>query len=237
MKLKLFILYSIIVAFSSLGIFSCKQKDSKPSPQKSEIDTTTVKEREIEFFPSTKIGSQIWMIDNLSTEVFSNGDSILEVKTKQEWRDAIKNKIPAWCFASDYKGDSIKIGKIYNFFAVSDERTIAPYGWRVASNKDWSKMVNTINNTPENITNINSDLFWQHLPPVIDNTDFKDLKGGYIYKTGKFYSVNKNSFYWTSDYRITTNAFNKSMWFDYGGILRTPNYEEFGFYIRCLMDY
>ena len=44
-----------------------------------------------------KIGTQIWMSENLNVDCFSNGDSIPEAKTKDEWAAAGSNKQPTWC--------------------------------------------------------------------------------------------------------------------------------------------
>ena len=49
-------------------------------------------------FEGVKIGNQLWMKENLNVDKFQNGDAIPEVKTKEEWEKAWKNKLPAFCY-------------------------------------------------------------------------------------------------------------------------------------------
>ena len=87
-----------------------------------------------------KFGNQIWMRDNLNVEVFSNGDTILEAQSQEEWNLAGANKTPAWCsYNSDSKNDTI-YGKLYNWYAVNDSRKLAPKGWHVPSENETMKL-------------------------------------------------------------------------------------------------
>jgi uncharacterized protein (TIGR02145 family) len=89
---------------------------------------------------SVIIGKQIWMANNLKIETFRNGDSIFFAKGIEEWTEAGKNKIPAWCYPN-FNNSNNNGGKLYNYFAVQDIRNIAPYGWRVASIYDYNNTV------------------------------------------------------------------------------------------------
>ena len=80
------------------------------------------------------------MRDNLNVEVFSNGDTILEAQSQEEWNLAGANKTPAWCsYNSDSKNDTI-YGKLYNWYAVNDSRKLAPKGWHVPSENETMKL-------------------------------------------------------------------------------------------------
>ena len=88
------------------------------------------------------IGTQVWMTNNLNVATFRNGDAIPEAKTDEEWRNAGENQQPAWCY---YKNDPVngaKYGKLYNWYAVNDNRGIAPQGWHVSSYEEWSVLEN-----------------------------------------------------------------------------------------------
>ena len=87
-----------------------------------------------------KIGTQIWMSENLNVDCFSNGDPIPEAKTKDEWAAAGSNKQPAWCL---YK-NSLFLGKLYNYYALSDIRRIEPEGWRLSTRNDWESLFSFI---------------------------------------------------------------------------------------------
>jgi uncharacterized protein (TIGR02145 family) len=77
------------------------------------------------------IGKQTWMKENLNVSFFRNGDPIPEAKTNEEWIAAGTQGNPAWChYGNDPKNDE-KYGKLYNWYAVSDPRGLAPVGWKI----------------------------------------------------------------------------------------------------------
>lgn len=83
------------------------------------------------------IGKQEWMADNLDVTTFRNGDKIPEAKTYEEWTRAAREKKPAWCYMWNNPSTG-KQGKLYNWYAVSDPRGLAPLGWRVSTSSDWN---------------------------------------------------------------------------------------------------
>lgn len=87
-----------------------------------------------------KIDSQIWMNQNLNVNVFRNGDPIPEAKTNEEWEKAAKNKQPAWCYYKNDSKNGTKYGKLYNWYAVNDKRGLAPAGWHIPTNAEWTKL-------------------------------------------------------------------------------------------------
>jgi uncharacterized protein (TIGR02145 family) len=86
---------------------------------------------------SVVIGTQTWTSENLNVSTFQNGDPIPEVRTTEEWKKAGENKQPAWCYYDNDPKNGEKYGKLYNWYAVSDPRGIAPYGWHIPSEEDW----------------------------------------------------------------------------------------------------
>jgi uncharacterized protein (TIGR02145 family) len=88
-----------------------------------------------------KIGNQIWMQKNFDKSIFRNGEVIKEIKSKEDWLKAGYREEPAWCYYN-FDVKNAKLGKLYNYYAVSDPRNIAPLGWRVPSYQDYYSLVN-----------------------------------------------------------------------------------------------
>ena len=86
------------------------------------------------------IGKQIWMAKNLDVMYFRNGDPIPEVNDNNEWQLAFNKKAPAWCYFNYKSSNGVKLGKLYNWFAVNDKRGLAPEGWKIPTTKDWMKL-------------------------------------------------------------------------------------------------
>jgi len=85
-----------------------------------------------------KIGSQIWATKNLDVSFFRNGDPIPLAKTQAEWEAAGKSGKPAWCYYGGNADMGDKYGKLYNWFAVNDVRGIAPKGWHIPTDSEWT---------------------------------------------------------------------------------------------------
>ena len=88
-----------------------------------------------------KIGNQVWSQKNLDKTAFRNGEVIPEIKSKENWLKTGYREEPAWCYY-DFDAKNANLGKLYNYYAVSDVRNIAPIGWRVPSFHDYYNLVN-----------------------------------------------------------------------------------------------
>jgi uncharacterized protein (TIGR02145 family) len=97
-------------------------------------------------FKSVKIGTQTWMTENLNVERFRNGDLISQAKTNEEWERAGKNKQPAWCYYDNDPKNGAKYGKLYNWYAVNDPRGLAPAGWQLPSDAEWTTLGDQLGN-------------------------------------------------------------------------------------------
>lgn len=92
-------------------------------------------------FETVKIGSTIWMQNNLNVDRFRNGDLIPEAKSEYEWEKAGKDGTPAWCYYNNFNSKfGEKYGKLYNWHAVADSRGLAPLGWHISTEEDWAKL-------------------------------------------------------------------------------------------------
>jgi hypothetical protein len=111
----------IAIVFYSIFMTSCNNTNSS----KGEIAQNTNS--------TIKIGSQIWASQNLEVITFRNGDNIPEAKTDEEWRTAEKEKKAVWCYYNNESENGKKYGKLYNWYAVSDSRGLAPKCYHVPS--------------------------------------------------------------------------------------------------------
>ena len=84
------------------------------------------------------IGTQVWTTINLNVATFRNGDAIPQAKTDEEWEAAGENKQPAWCYYENNTANGTKYGKLYNWYAVNDYRGLAPAGWHVPTDEEWT---------------------------------------------------------------------------------------------------
>ena len=90
------------------------------------------------FGQTVTIGTQTWTTKNLNLATFRNGDAIPQAKTDEEWEAAGENKQPAWCYYENNTANGTKYGKLYNWYAVVDARGLAPGGWHVPTDEEWT---------------------------------------------------------------------------------------------------
>jgi uncharacterized protein (TIGR02145 family) len=92
-------------------------------------------------YKTIKIGNQTWMAENLRVTHYRNGDSIPLVNDYNNW---INLKLGSQC-PYDYSTsfDTIaKYGRYYNWFAMMDNRNLAPRGWHIPTIQEWGDLEN-----------------------------------------------------------------------------------------------
>ena len=131
------------------------------------------------------IDNQTWIAQNLSVNHFSNGVEILKTHDIKEWKKAIADKKPAWCY---YKFDNTNrvYGKLYNFFAIHPTKTnnyLAPDGWRIPTSEDWKHLKSKLEK--DNTLKINF------------SKEARVLYSGELYDS-QFNGLNERSVWWSS---------------------------------------
>ena len=168
-----------------------------------------------------KIGNQLWTVDNLKTTRYNNGDSIINVTDNENW-----NVINSGAYRNyfDNKKFVKKYGRLYNWFAVTDKRGLAPEGWRIPNKDDWNFMQN-IKMPDDNNLSIGSKLKEKAFVPA----GYCDVKGGFanIFNTG----------YWW----LSTSNDEKTAWYTYlfyykSSVNLTTCDKHHGFSVRCVKD-
>lgn len=92
------------------------------------------------FYISVRIGTQQWMTQNLNVFTFSNGDTLPQALSLEEWENAYTHKKAMWCYPNFDTTSTNKSSKLYNWYAIKDERGLAPNGWHISTEEDWNKL-------------------------------------------------------------------------------------------------
>lgn len=94
-------------------------------------------------YSAVKIGTQVWMAENLRTSKYRAGEIIdnvtvaVNIPEQSGWAYL---KTGAWCDYDNNAENDAKYGKLYNWYAVNDLRQIAPAGWHVATDAEWTTL-------------------------------------------------------------------------------------------------
>jgi hypothetical protein len=57
---------------------------------------------------------------------------------------AAENETPAWCYYNNDPSNGAVYGKLYNWFALKDSRGLAPLGWHLPSDQEWTLLINAL---------------------------------------------------------------------------------------------
>lgn len=198
---------------------------------------------ESEKTPDIKIGNQVWMSANLKVSNFRNGDQIPILGLTEEWIKASKEKKPACCFYLNDEENIDKFGLLYNWYAISDPRGLAPNGYHVPSDKEWKTLIASLEdkNAVGNQLKSNRNE-WKENGSGNNNTGFSALPAGWRKEGGGFRHLGEMSFWWTStqDENTTTqnppSAYFRRLNFYDQNIIRDMNDCGAGYSVRCLKD-
>jgi uncharacterized protein (TIGR02145 family) len=95
-------------------------------------------------YKTVVIGTQTWMAENLNVSTFRNGDTIPEVKSKEEWEKAGDEGKPAWCYYDNDTANGRIYGKLYNWYVVIDKRGLALAGFHIPTDAEWTILENNL---------------------------------------------------------------------------------------------
>jgi uncharacterized protein (TIGR02145 family) len=69
-----------------------------------------------------------WQTKYATTTTYRNGDPIPQVTDDAQWASLTTG---AWCWYNNDSANEATYGKLYNWYAATDPRGLAPYGYRI----------------------------------------------------------------------------------------------------------
>lgn len=221
---KTILTFSIIagagILLSSRGGNVTKESSSTNDPSSNEVT----------------IGSQVWMTKNLDVATFRNGDPIPQAKTDEEWEKAGKNKQPAWCYYENDPANGAKYGKLYNWYAVNDSRGLAPVGYHIPSDEEWTILTDYLGGKNLAATKMKSTSGWKGDGNGTNSSGFSGLPGGFRLDYGPFNSIGLYGSWWSSSESYTYDAWFRYLFYSGGFVNRGSDSKEKGLSVRCLRD-
>jgi uncharacterized protein (TIGR02145 family) len=190
-------------------------------------------------YKTVQIGNQLWMAENLNVSHFRNGDPIPHVKTDEEWERAGDNKQPAWCYYDNDPAKGEKYGKMYNWYAANDSRGLAPKGWHVPSDAEWTALANYLGGRDVAGTKMRTASGWNENGDGTNESGFSGLPGGGRDVNGSFYYAGYYGSWWSSTQSATTKAWTRNLGYNIygiGSVYRNDGSKEDGLSVRCLRD-
>jgi uncharacterized protein (TIGR02145 family) len=190
-------------------------------------------------YKTITIGTQTWMVENLRTTKYSNGDPIPNVTDSTAWSNLITG---AYCNYNNDVNFSTIHGSLYNWYAVNDSRNIAPTGWHVPSDAEWTTLTTYLGGVSVAGGKLKEAGTTHWLSPntgATNETGFTALPCGNRSFVGKFDAVGYDGLWWSSTLNADPTIFNAYYRFVYysGSDVNSPGANESsGFSVRCVMN-
>jgi uncharacterized protein (TIGR02145 family) len=178
------------------------------------------------------------MAENLRVTHYQNGDTIPNVTDSVEWASQTSG---ACCTYNNTQNiDTIDTyGRLYNWYAATDSRNIAPKGWRVAAAEDWLILIDFAGGDTIASKHLREagNLHWDGPTDADNSTGFTAVPGGRRYSNLPFSGFKLYAVFWTSSYysEFTAPFLYMTTWHD-NLVYKGFNYKCNGYAIRCIKE-
>lgn len=206
-------------------------------------------------YNSVQIGGNVWMLENLRTTRYRNGDLIGTTTPATAQINNQASPSYQWAYNGD-EGNAAVYGRLYTFYAINDSRNIAPFGWHVATDAEWTELENYLiangfnydGSTVDNkiAKSLAATTLWGATTVagavgnnlnVNNSSGFTAIPAGSRDSNGSFMgNLNYFAHWWTGSSYSSSNAWGRSIGFDYIKLNRFNYDKASGWSVRCVKD-
>lgn len=187
-------------------------------------------------YSGIQIENQFWLIENLSVSKYRNGDEIPQVQNEKEWEKLTSG---AWCYYENNEKNGAIYGKLYNWYAVTDPRGLAPEGYHIPTHEDWDTLMANLGGDfcAGGKMKEKGTLNWTSPNEKANNqSGFSALPGGIRWAEEGFNGIGKKCSYWSSSEFNPLLAKNRSLLSTNRSVILSYIDKREGNSVRCIKD-
>ena len=209
-------------------------------------DETQITDIDGNIYTSVIIGEQEWMVENLKVTHYRNGDAILNLNSDEDWSSDISG---AYCAFDRDENISSVYGYLFNWFAVNDDRKLAPSGWHIPTDTEWKELEVFLGMSWETVDikgtrgsdqgdklkEIGDVWSTSNYAEPTNESGFTALPGGERINDGYFGGLGEATSFWTSSSESEGRPWYRSL----GNTARIGRFDihtNRGCYVRCIRD-
>lgn len=184
-------------------------------------------------YATVKIGTQWWMAENLKVLHYRNGNAIPGVSDGDAWAALTTG---AWCSPANQDSNVAAYGRLYNWYAVHDNRNLAPAGWRVPSDSEWQTLVDYLGGqwVAGGKMKEAGTAHWDEPNTGTNESRFSAVAAGVRFEFGYFSNFRKRVVFWSGTASVGDSVWNRSIEWDYSFVLREYGTKGDGYSVRCV---
>jgi uncharacterized protein (TIGR02145 family) len=217
-----------IIVISYLFLLTGCSKDDKPPDPVSDIEGNT--------YRTIKIGSQIWMGENLKTTKFNDGTEIGLTEDVVKW-GTLTSAGYCW-YNNDMASFRDLYGALYNGYAVSNGN-LCPAGWHIPEKQEWQVLTGFLGDSAKAGGKLKEAGTTHWLSPnkgADNSTGFTALAAGIRYLEGTFASSSSYTSFWSVTELSPDDEWFTSLYFGDAALTMDHKNKKYGFSIRCIKD-
>lgn len=200
-------------------------------------------------YTTIKIGNQWWMAEDLRTTKYTSDTSFISLSMDTMWQHKTTG---AYC--NVLNNQSLPIGRLYNWYAVTDPRGIAPAGWHIPNDSEWKELEQHLGMSSDvsNATGWRGTHEGEKLK-VLRGTTYGWSDYSNVWNTNESYfsalsfgcrmfdsswgdpGQGSTSFWWTSS-QEGTEAWYRYLDYKNTNVFRYHGLKTYGFSVRCVKD-
>lgn len=224
-------------------LISCSKDEEKTITN----ETGTVTDIDGNTYKTVNIGGKWWMAENLNVKTYNDGSPIEQAQNDADWNDSIS----LFC---KYNNNASAPGLLYNWYAVTNSKKIAPAGWHIPTDAEWQQLEKALGmdafsaakygwrGSNEGLKlKIEGGQGWtryQDLWPT-NESGFTALAGSCRLPDGTYGNPGlfATGFWWTAtNDSLNNEAIFRHLDYKNADIYRSHTYKGYGFSIRCVKD-
>jgi uncharacterized protein (TIGR02145 family) len=219
----------------------------------------TVTDRDGNVYTTVKIGTQEWTVENLRTTKYNDGTVITNITSIATWVACSSSHAPAFCYYNNTtNADTIKKwGALYNWYAV-DTKKLAPAGWHVPTDSEWTIMENYLVLNGYNWDGTRDTARYNEIAKSLaaktewykssttgtigcdltlnNRSGFSALPGGFLYFNGYFDFGGNLGFWWSATESGESGAYYRLLYCGSDYLGRTSYYKSCGISVRLVKN-
>lgn len=180
------------------------------------------------------IGTQVWLSKNLDVVTYRNGDTIPQVTDPNAWKNLTTG---AWCWYDNNPINGSTYGRLYNWYAVIDPRGLAPSGYHIPTDAEWTTLTNYLGGESVAGGKMKSTTIWPNPNTGATNSSgFTGLPGGYRNIIETFNQIGLAGQWWSLTEYDKGLAWYRYLSYNNGSIVKEYAPKPDGYSVRCIKD-
>lgn len=156
-------------------------------------------------YPTIRIGSQCWLMENLRTKHYKDGTEIRTIVNNTDWLRDNQGARAEYNNNEDYVET---YGYLYNWYVVQNSKGICPANMTVPTDSDWRRLVNFIGstNTGGLMKSTGTEYWREPNTGATNGSGFSALPAGQRERSGAYSLLGDEAIFWSSSFHANNTA-------------------------------